>query len=580
MKQRNIVKTTLTASLLCTTSATSTLAHGDGADHHLEDLGTTTAVGRRADQVIENTTSKLHSLNADNMRDIGIYDVTTALQTLPGINLSSSSQQGTSQGVRIRGLRPQDTQFRIDGVRFTRRLGNLDSFSGQISTTGFSRIELLKGSQSALYGSSANGGVVNLQTKSGGETPMNKLSLEAGSFNSLLLEQELSGATGRLNYFLSNSYSTTDNDTYGDNSEIPGFDNDFVSYQSALRLGYNLNKDLNIGLTFRSSESKVDTPQFGGSSTENNFYLTTLYAGYQIRENWKTKLTLSSLVENTYFGSTFSNSKTDYDQLGVSWENSLQYSGDGSVNFGAEYEHQDYTGFGAFNGRTDHYFAAYANHAYDLRNLTLETGVRYEDYRSFGNHTSWRAGAKYNFDQTNTSIKASVATGFNAPSILQLFSPLSFGIQGNPNLTPETTLGWDITVEQKITDNHTANLSFFETDIEDAVFRDFIASSFINASTKRKASGIEASLEGSVNQLFDYHVNYTWLDRSLNGQPQQSANARIEFSPTEKAKIGFGAQYLDQRNYGGNNLKDALILRAYGSYQVTDHVKLHARIEN
>jgi len=582
MKQqhcRNILKTTLAASLTCGITPVAN-AHGDGTSHHIEDLGTTTAVGRRADQTIESTTSKLHSLRADELRDIGIYDVTSALQRLPGVNISSSSQEGTGQGVRVRGLRPNDTQFRIDGVRFTRRLGNLDSFAGQISNTGLSRVELLKGSQSALYGAAANGGVVNLLTKSGGEERLNRLSLEAGSFNSASVEAEYGGAINKLSYYFASRLSTTDNDTYGGNAEIAGYDNDYTSIQSALRLGYNVNKALSVGFTLRTQEGTVETPQFGGSRVENNFYLSTIYANYQVTENWKSKLTVSSLIENTYFRDSSSNTKTEYDQFGLGWENAYQYSGAGTLSFGAEYEHQDYTGFGVTNGLTDHYLAAYVNHAYEFHDCTFETGVRYEDYRSFGNHTSWRTGASYKHDATNTTIKASAATGFNTPNFLQLYSPFAFGIAGNPSLSPETTFGWDLTIEQEITPSHTFAVSFFETDIEKAVTPDFAAGLYSNSIGKRKASGIEASLSGSITQHFDYELNYTWLDRSIDGQPQQTTNAQVEFSPSAKVKLGLGAQYLDQRTYGGSNLHDAFIVRAYGSYQVTEQVKLHARVEN
>jgi vitamin B12 transporter len=387
--KRNAVITALISTSIYPTTA---LAHGDGK-HGIEDLGDSTAIARRAIQLPSSVTSKLYSLEPDALRSIGILDLTTALEQLPGVTISRTSQPGASQGIRLRGLRPQDTQLRIDGVRFTRRLGNLDIFAGSSPMTGLSRVELLQGSQAALFGAGSNGGVVSLTTQRGSEGMENRSTLEAGSFNSFSLENAHGGRYKKLSYFLSYKYQTTDNDTYGDNSEAGGYDNDSVGFNTALRLGYDLREDLALGFTMRSSDSTFETPQFGGSSTESTFYLGTLYADYQVTDKLRSKLTFSYLMENTDFDGSSGASETSYDQFGISLENAYQYSGTGNISFGAEYENQDYSGFGTPNGRKDHYTAAYLNHGYDSENLTIDTGLRFEDYQSFGSNLSWKAGA-------------------------------------------------------------------------------------------------------------------------------------------------------------------------------------------
>ncbi len=575
--KRNAVITAIIATAIQPTTA---LAHGDGA-HGVEELGDSTVIARRASQLPSTTTSKLYSLEPDALRSIGILDLTDALEQLPGVTISSSSQPGAIQGIRLRGLRPQDTQLRVDGVRFTRRLGNLDTFVGSSQMTGLSKVELLQGSQAALFGGGSNGGVVNLTTQRGQAGMKKRSTLEAGSFNSLSLENVQGGRWKNLSYYLATKYQTTNNDTYGDNSEAGGFDNDSVRVNTALRLGYDLREDLALGLTVRASNSKYETPQFGGSTTESQFYLSTLYADYQVTDKLRSKLTLSYLLENTEFGGSFGGSESNYDQFGISLENAYQYSGSANISFGAEYENQDYSGFGTPNGRKDHYTAAYLNHGYDLENLTLDVGVRFENYHSFGSHTSWKTGARYEFNKKKTHLRANIATGFNTPNFLQLYSPFSFGVAGNPNLDPETSLGWDIGIEHEINANHTTSVTFFETEIEDAIQSDFTSELYQNISGKSKASGIEAALYGDITTQISYKLNYTWLDKSFAGQPEQQVNAQVVFSPNEKLQFGFGAKYLDQRTFGGpNKLSDAFIVRAFGSYQLNEYIKLHGRIEN
>lgn len=570
----------IAATIITAISPNLALAHGDGT-HGIEELTDTTAIARRASQLPSSTTSKLYTLEPDALRSIGILDLTEALDQLPGVSISSSSQPGAIQGIRLRGLRPQDTQLRVDGVRFTRRLGNLDILVGNSPLTGLSRVELLQGSQAALFGGGSNGGVINLTTQRGQAGMKKRSTIEAGSFNSLSLENVQGGRWNKLSYYLATKYETTDNDTFGDNSEAGGFDNDSVRVNTAIRLGYDLRDDLALGITFRASNSNYETPQFSGSTTESEFYLGTLYADYQISDKLRSKLTFSYLMENTEFGGAFGSSQSDYDQFGITLENAYQYSGIANISFGAEYENQDYSGFGTPNGRKDHYTAVYLNHGYDLESLTLDAGIRFEDYQSFGSRTSWKTGARYEFNEKRTHLRANVATGFNTPNFLQLFSPFNFGVAGNPNLDPETSLGWDVGIEHQISANHTTSITFFETEINDAIQPDFTTQLYQNTPGKTKASGIEAALYGDITSQVSYRLNYTWLDKSFAGQPEQQINAQVVFSPNDRLQFGFGAKYLDQRTFGGpNNLSDAFIVRAFGSYQLNDTIKLHGRIEN
>ena len=575
----NKIKRRAVITALISTTVHSALAQTDSTTKP-EELADTTAIARRADQLPNSTTSKLYSLEPDALRSIGIMDLTAALEQLPGVTISSSSQPGAIQGIRLRGLRPQDTQLRVDGVRFTRRLGNLDILAGNSSMTGLSKVEILQGSQAALFGGNSNGGVVNLTTQRGYQGMKNRSILEAGSFNSLSLESEKGGQWKKLSYFLSTKYQTTDNDTYGDNSEAGGYDNDSVRLNTALRLDYDLRDDLALGLTYRNSDSTYETPQFGGSTTESDFDLGTLYLDYKVSEKLRSKLTLSYLMENTEFGGSSGTSESNYDQFGISLENAFQYSSSGIISFGAEYENQDYAGFGTPDGRKDHYNAVYLNHGYDIENLTLDAGLRFEDYQSFGSNVSWKAGAKYALNEKKTYLRTNLATGFNTPNFIQLFSPFAFGVAGNPDLDPETSLGWDIGIEHEITDQHNASITIFQTDLEDAILANYSSGIYENTPGESTASGIEAAINGDLTDQISYQANYTWLDRSFSGQPEQQVNAQLVFKPYEKLQFGIGTQYLDQRSFGGNELKDALIVRAFGSYQLNDYVTLHGRIEN
>ena len=176
----------------------------------------------------------------------GVANTSDALDSMSGVLVESTAgQRGGVTGIFIRGLRSNDTQFRLDGVRISNRSFSLNTVLGQLSNQSFDTIEVLKGGNSALYGAGATAGVVSLTTRSGaGER--SGIDVEVGSFDSVRANLTLAGEVGKLDYFLQQSVEYTTNDTFGGNSEIPGFDNDFQLQSTAFRADYRVNDDIVI----------------------------------------------------------------------------------------------------------------------------------------------------------------------------------------------------------------------------------------------------------------------------------------------------------------------------------------------
>lgn len=543
------------------------------------DLGETTVVASRSAQSVDSVTADLTILDNDTLLDEGIYDLDRAIRRVSGVIVNSSGQAGTTHSIRIRGLRSGDTQLRIDGVRMTNRLGSYQSLVAQSLLFPEEEISILKGAQGALYGAGSTGGVVNIGD-SDSKQSRNSIFVEAGSFNTLQAGFSYAGSIGKLDYRLAEKYYTTDNDTYGDYSEKGGYDADFRNHSTLLKLGYTLDESTRFGFSLRSLSSDTETPHYGGSIADNSFLLSSLFAERQINDSWQTTLRLSYLNEDTDFGGAYGPSTLDYEQFGIAWENTLSLSDISSLSFGAEYEHTDYKGYQAANGRSDYYKAIYANHRLRIDDLTLDAGLRYEDYQSFGNHLSWRTGARYDLKQSGTSLFGNVGTGFTTPTILQLFSPLAYGVAGNPKLGPETSLAWDLGVEQTIAKDHTLKLSYFRTDIENIIAPNYSTQLYENKANSSSASGIEASLAGELSSSLSYTLSYTWLDQSFNGQPKNTANAQLKYAVTDAITLGVGAEYLGKRSYGGSPLDAAFIARIFGNYHVNENLQLSARIEN
>ncbi len=133
----------------------------------------------------EDTGSAVTVLSGDWLRDVGIRDLDRSFDTVPGaLMLSEGGRAGSISTLRLRGSESDHVQIMVDGVRINDANMSGLNFLGQEGTLGYSRATILRGPQSALYGSGAIGGVLFLETARGGEEE-NGMWMEAGSFSSL-----------------------------------------------------------------------------------------------------------------------------------------------------------------------------------------------------------------------------------------------------------------------------------------------------------------------------------------------------------------------------------------------------------
>ena len=111
------------------------------------------------------------------------YSVPEAIRDLPGIRVQELGGPGSLARIRIRGLRPFDTSVLMDGFRFRDAAspnGEASAFIGDLMLVNSDRIEVLRGSGSSLYGTNAEGGVVNIVTDSGGGRTHGDVSVDGG----------------------------------------------------------------------------------------------------------------------------------------------------------------------------------------------------------------------------------------------------------------------------------------------------------------------------------------------------------------------------------------------------------------
>jgi vitamin B12 transporter len=535
------------------------------------DLGESTVIAARADQEIDSVIASIFSEDPSYFAGRGIHDLSEALDSIAGINASDTAgQRGASRGLLIRGLPTSGVQLRVDGVRISNSSFALNNYLGSLSTGGFDRIEVLKGSQSSLYGDGAVAGVVNLSTDK--QTEGGEFFTDIGSFDSVLTRLNHGGREGDFYYRFQIGTEYSENDTYGGNSEIPGFDNDFKNLFGNILLSYDFSEDFTLGATYRKSDFRYENPQFGGTLTDSEIELGTLFADWQIRETWNTSWTVSNMesVIDSF-------SQAEYKQRAIAWENALNVAKGSLLSFGAEVEKSEYV-----DGTSDadeQYAAIYSTIQQQLpHDFSTSAGLRFENYDSFGSEATWNLGLAYEITSEIT-VKASTGTAFTAPTMPDLYAPSTAFVIGNPNLGPETSRSWEVTLEYEKDESFGAALTYFETLKESAIQRPFFASTF-NQEGRGVANGVELSLKGKLAEQLSYVASTSYLDNQLvTGAADQFASLSLIYQATDDLELGVNAKYEGDRVFG-EALDAYTKVDLFSNYKISKNVLFSARVEN
>ncbi|MFC5049492.1 TonB-dependent receptor domain-containing protein [Rubritalea spongiae] len=561
-------------------------------------LDETTVIATKFEKDLSDVSSSVAVLDADALLNEGKVSVQDAIgYRVPGvIATSTAGQRGQAGSLFIRGMTTNKSQMRLDGVRVSDSTSTFAKFLGSSNLYGLSNIEVLKGAASSVYGAGAIGGVVALNTAKGEGKPMHSLTAEYGSFNSWLGNLSSQGQVGGLSYNVGLTAEDTQNDS---NAIVDG--NDFTQLTYYSRFDYAIDSDSSVGLTLRGGDADSETPERGNpvantpQVSEYNRIFATLFYENQISEAWNTRVTLGFSKEDfesrgysedydwmTYLPlGTYSESNFDSntERYSIYWDNEYVWSEGHTTVVGSYFENSEYESTYQEAAERDT-FGVYVNHSWQvIDSLQLNGTLGWDDHDDFGDVWTWNAGASYNV-LTDTAIKANVGKGFRAPT---------FGELDGNDLDAESSLNWDFGVEQEIGDTR-VSVTWFENDIEDFIeFQGFDPSTFAavygNAEGKTKTNGLELGIDADIEEIRSVvFASYTYYQNTLDAIiPQQTAAAGIDTAITSDINAGLVATWVDQRTSSDqavDTLDSYFLIDLYSNYQVTENLKLHARIEN
>lgn len=521
----------------------------------------------RFPQEASTVTSSVHVLDPLELERVGIYQLRDALNASPGvISTSTAGQTGAVGSLFIRGTRTIDSQVVVDGVRFSDSNSPMGNFLGSGRTFTVGRVELLRGPQGAIYGGDSTGGVLWMETPRGCGPHSGAFTVEGGSFDSLSSYARFQGSEGSLSYHLSGGYEETQND---------GPAMDFNQASTALRVENIVNDVWTVGGTFRMVDSYYNN--MGASDDYFDATLGTVYAQAKVSEMWTASFRAGFMQDSYDSDSAWGNFGTDAESYSFSTDHEIVLTEDLRLLAGAFYHETDFSNtIGVDDTRSR--MGGHAVMEWDSHEaLTHHAALRWEDYDEFGDKMTWRLGSLWRIADTGAALRGGVGTSFRPPSFLDLYGS-SFGA-GNPALDPESALGWDLGITQKLGRNHEFEVTWFRNLISDSILAN--PTPPVNLPGTQTTDGVEVGLRGNWDDPeVGYRVAWTYLHESLSDQPRNAVTASVDWKPVEKLLVGAGATHLSSHSWGGDDLSGYVVARVFGSYQLTDFVKLHARVEN
>ena len=569
---------------------------------------------------------QIENSNAENVLDL--------LKNEVGLTYTRQGGNGTLSNINIRGANNSYTLVLVDGVEMNlvNDPGGVYDFSA-LPIDNIDRIEILRGPQSTLYGSDAMAGVVNIITKKGSGSPKFNLFTEGGSYQTYKALIGLNGAIQNLNYSL--TLSRTGSEGFSVATEDSGnVEKDGYTFNNISALiGYNISENAEINFHTRFVKSDSDNDRFGGRYGDDPTYVTNqeeISSRVEgkiklLKDAWDLKIGLSFIrnVRNNSFDTStasinypvyyndYSDAHYDGRKYKLDWQNDFQIGKLNVLTAGFDYEiDKSSSEYYAYNYSAKPFapeiesvlpikeattYGVYIQDQLKLENtFFISAGFRSDHHNKFGSQLTYRIAPAIMIWETNTKIKASIGTGFKAPSLFYLYDPA----YGNEKLKPEQSFGWDFGIEQFLFPSNTSvGATFFYNNFNEMFGFDFITFKTININ-KAVTKGLELSASTEFTDWLNIKLNYTLTEAkdlspnssnfntNLLRRPKHKIGMTANFTFNEKANLNTELIWLTNRDdidfstFQRIELMGYVLLNAAAHYDVFNFLRLNLRVEN
>ncbi|ADO50507.1 TonB-dependent vitamin B12 receptor BtuB [[Enterobacter] lignolyticus] len=533
----------------------------------------------------------------DRWQSTSVVDV---MRRLPGVDVAQYGGLGQQSSLFIRGTNSSHVLILVNGIRLNQAGVSGSSDLSQFPISLVQRIEYIRGPRSAVYGSDAIGGVVNIITTR--DRDGTTLNAGIGTYG----YQSYGGSTqqtlgGNTRVTVAGDYTYTkgfdvvaegntggvaqpDRDGFMSKTLYGSIEHDFSEQWGAFVRGYGYdNRTAYDGSVFTPGVL-VDTRQLysqtwdAGLRYNNDIFHSQLTSSYSHSKDYNYDPNLGRYDSTATLD--------DVKQYNLQWANSVEV-GHGNIGAGVDWQKQS-TEPGT----------SYVTDAYDIRNtglymtalqklgdFTLEGAARSDDNSQFGQHGTWQSSAAWEFIDGYRFV-ASYGTAFKAPNLGQLY-----GFYGNENLKPEESKQWEGAFEG-LTAGVTWRVSGYRNDIDNLIDYNTDLQKYYNVGQAR-IKGIEATASFDTGPL-THNIGYDYVDARdaktnelLDRRAKQQVKYQLDWQVYDfdwsMTYHYLGTRYdTDYSTYpsqkvkmGGVSLWDVAV-----SYPITSHLTVRGKIAN
>ena len=595
------IKPVLLVSMLASCFATSAIAE-EIAGTEEKTLQPVVVTASRVEQLQKDAIPSTTVITSKMIENKKLADLPSLLKTEAGIEITQSGGAGSTTSVFMRGMNANQVLILLDGipVRDATSLGTAAALE-HIQPDQIDRIEIVRGNVSAIYGTGAMGGVIQIFTKQGSGKPTANVFAEYGSHDTVKFGAGVSGQSEGTRFSLSatrlktNGFSSINPDKYPNANPDKDGDRNVTVNAS---ISQKLNKDNEIGARLYMYDAKYDYDsdykyadpkeiEIGKSKMKT----ASFYSKNRFTSNWNSTLTLSHSeirregdISNTAYPSSFG-FKSNENLL--QWTNQIALTSNWMATAGVDVGHEkadvDNPDKAGKESRTSYSVYAGVNGKIGAHNL--QANVRYDHVENSGADVTGYLGYGYDLT-TDWKLIASVSTSFLAPTLYQQYAPWGYGNS-------------DLKAERSRTAEAGIQYSKGKTLVRATVFewrsKDLINTAFQNGSYRyynvEKAKNLGFELNAQTNLVgLDWHANLTiqdpkdrTTDLTLGRRAKNYGSLGVSktFGPWY---LGGDLSYTGSRSDGpqasANTLDSYWLANLNARYNLNKNVSLYARIEN